>query len=111
MIVDETGGLHGLRDRGAVASLVALPQQVIFGRELYSNIYHKAAVYARSIIKNHPFLDGNKRTGMSVAIIFLENNGMRCRAKKGEIEVFAIKVAKGKLDVEEIARWFVKRCR
>lgn len=108
MVLDETGGLHGVRDRGALLAIEALPEQSVFGTELYPSIYEKAAVYARSLIKNHPFLDGNKRTGMSSAIIFLEDNDKHCLAKKGEIELFAIEIAKGKMEAKEIAEWFAQ---
>ncbi len=105
MIVDETGGMHGVRDYHAILVLEDLPRQSVFGKELYSDIFSKAAVYARNIIKSHPFIDGNKRTGMTSASVFIEDNGYKVIAEKGEIEKFALKIATGKLDIKEIAVW------
>lgn len=106
MIIDETGGSHGVRDHNAILSLESLPQQNVFGKELYPSLFHKAAVYARNIIASHPFLDGNKRTAMTAASVFLENNGYRLNAKEGLVEKFALRVIKEKLNVNEIAAWF-----
>ena len=108
MIVDETGGSHGVRDHAGILSVVALPQQRAFGAELYPNIFQKAAVYARGIIMTHPFIDGNKRTGMTTASVFLEDNGYIIIAHEGEIERFAVSVVVRKLVLENIARWFKK---
>ena len=74
MVVDETGGMHGVRDYNAILSVEKLPKQKMFGKELYHTVFLKAAVYARTIIMNHPFIDGNKRTGMTTAFVFLERN-------------------------------------
>ena len=106
--IDETGGLHGVRDHAAILSLENAPKQKVFGKELYPTIFLKAAIYARDIIMNHPFLDGNKRTGMVAASVFLENNGYEVAAKEGEIEKFALKIIADKLSVGAIAAWFKK---
>lgn len=104
-IIDETGGSHGLRDRGVLLAAIALPAQAMFGRELYPTIFVKAAVYIRNIIFSHPFIDGNKRTAMTAAAIFLEDNGYEFIAEKGEIEQFALAVIHDRLDIEAIALW------
>lgn len=108
IIIDETGGAHGVRDRNALLTLEALPQQKAFGRDLYYTPFLKAAVYARNIIMGHPFLDGNKRTGMTAAAVFLENQGYLFQAKEGEIKKCALTIIKEKLDLETIAAWFEK---
>ncbi len=108
MVIDETGGLHGVRDQHLLLTLEDLPQQKAFGKELYAGIFIKAAVYARSIIQNHPFLDGNKRTAMLVAGTFLEDNGYTVIAEEGEIEKLAVDIATKKYDLEAIAEWFKK---
>ena len=105
LIVDETTGSHGIRDRASIASAVEQPKQMVFGKELYPTLFEKAAVYARSIIMSHPFLDGNKRTGISVAIIFLEENRYTFVAEKRAIEKFALKIVHEHLEIPEIARW------
>ena len=108
MAVDETGGLHGVRDHQAILSMEELPKQAVFGKELYPAIFDKAAVYARNIIMNHPFVDGNKRTAMTAASVFLGDNGYQVEAKEGEIEKFALKIVLDKLGIKEIAAWFKK---
>ena len=104
-IIDETGGSHGLRDCGALLATVALPAPVAFGQEFYPTIFLKAAVYIRNIISAHPFIDGNKRTAMTVAAVFLEDHGYVSVAKEGEIEAFALSIVEEKLDTEAIAFW------
>lgn len=106
MAIDETGGMHGVREHHAILSLAALPRQKVFGKELYPTIFEKAAVYARSIISGHPFLDGNKRSAMLCASIFLEDNGHKITAPKGSIEKFALKIISKKLDIPQISKWF-----
>ncbi len=105
-VVDETGGLHGVRDRHAIASVVGQPQQAVFGKELYATVFLKAAVYARNIIAHHPFLDGNKRTGITVASVFLEESGYRIEAHEGEFYSLALRIAEDKWEYEKIATWF-----
>ena len=98
-----------MRDRTVLLSLEELPRQQAFGQELYPTVFLKAALYARNIITAHPFVDGNKRTGMSSAFVFLENNDFESTAKEGEIEKFALKIATEKLQLGTIASWF-KNC-
>lgn len=111
MAIDETGGSHGVRDYNAILSLCALPAQYVFGKEIYPTVFMKAAVYARNIIGGHPFLDGNKRTAMITAAVFLENNDYEIIAKKGMIEKFALRIISDKLNLEEIALWLKKHSR
>ena len=108
MVVDETGGLHGVRDHHALLSIVHAPQQSVFGKELYPSIFEKGALYCRDIITTHPFVDGNKRTGMLVASVFLEHNGYILNVPEGEIERFALSVISKKPTVKDIAAWFKK---
>ncbi|OGG41259.1 hypothetical protein A2118_04145 [Candidatus Kaiserbacteria bacterium GWA2_50_9] len=108
-VVDETGGLHGIRDWNAIQSVVGQPQQAVFGEELYPTLFLKAAVYARNIIAHHPFLDGNKRTGITVASVFLSDNGYAIEAKDGEFYELALRIAEDKLEYAEIAEWFESR--
>jgi len=105
MIIDETGGLHGVRDHHAILSLEAAPRQFVFGKELHADVFSKAAVYARNIILHHPFLDGNKRTGIAAASIFLEDNGFVVDSKEKEVEKFALKIVTEKLEIKQIASW------
>ncbi len=105
-VIRRTGGSDGIRELSSLRSAAALPFQASFGLELYPTILQKAAVYARSIMMNHPFVDGNKRTGMSTAITFLQLNGYRFNGPRRSIEDFAVKIVVDRLDIEDIAEWF-----
>jgi len=106
MVIDESGGSHGIRDHHALLAIESLPKQAFGGQELYPDIFQKAAVYARNIIFNHPFVDGNKRTAMTAASVFLEDNDYQLIVKDGEIEKFALKIITHRLNLEDIANWF-----
>lgn len=111
IVVDETGGSHGVRDREAVLSIVVTPRQVVFGKELYPTVFTKAATYARNIILNHPFVDGNKRTGVTAGSVFLETNGYMLEAKPGAIEQMAWHIIAQRLAIDAIAAWFKRHAR
>ncbi len=104
-IVDASGGAHGTRDRGRLESAVAAQTQSIFGEELYKTSYEKSAAVAKGIIADHPFFDGNKRTGIMLALILLERNGIATTMSDKELEEFAVQVAVDHLDVAAIAAW------
>ena len=108
MVIDETGGSHGVRDHHLLASVEYAPRQAFGGKNLYGDLFSKAAVYARDIIMNHPFIDGNKRTAMVVAYVFLEENGFNISEKEGGIARFGIEIAENKFKIPEIAAWFKK---
>ncbi len=61
-LIDETGGSHGIRDTGLLQAAVERPKATFGGKDLYPDIFYKAAALLESLIKNHPFIDGNKRT-------------------------------------------------
>lgn len=105
VIVNETGGVHGLRDLNIILGCAQTPRQKVFGTELYPTIFDKASVYAKHIIMYHPFLDGNKRTGITVAMVFLEYNNYQIIARQGEIEKMALRIVNRKLEIKEIADW------
>lgn len=108
LLIDEIGGRHGLRDLNILLSVEGQPKQTFGGEDLYPTLFHKAAVYARNIIFNHPFVDGNKRTGMTAASVFLEINRYQLVAKKGDVEKCAMKIIREKWDIEKIFKWFAK---
>ncbi len=106
-LTDETGGDHLLRDVGLLASAVARPRAVFAGRRsIPRRSFAKAAALMQSLILNHPFLDGNKRTGITAAALFLLGNGRRLTADNAELERFTYAVTNGRLALEEIALWF-----
>lgn len=108
-VVEETGGSHGVRDLGLLESAVARPQATFDGDDLHPDIFIKAAALLHALIQNHPFVDGNKRTGALAVILFLEFNGVELKAKNKELESFALKVAVAKISLSEIANWLRKK--
>lgn len=107
-VVKRTGGSHGVRDIGLVESAVYRPQATFDREDLYKTIFDKVAALLQSLLKNHPFVDGNKRTALTSAGLFLSLNGYKLiNAKKEEVE-FAIKVDNEHLDIEEISNWLQK---
>jgi death on curing protein len=109
-VIKDFGGSHGVRDEGRLQSVIAAPAQVVFGQEQYPSVYEKAAVYARNIIADHPFVDGNKRTAVTVCGIFLARTGHRLTAEPRALEDFAVQVATEHLDVPTIAAWLRAHC-
>lgn len=104
-IIESYGGAHGVLDEGRLKSIEVAPSQVVFGIDQYTTVYEKAAVYARNIIGDHPFSDGNKRSGITVASVFLDLNGYLMKAAPKELEDFAVSVATNRLDIPAIAEW------
>ena len=104
-VIDDYGGSHGVRSESRLRSVIEAPRQEIFGVEQYLTLEEKAAVYARNIIGDHPFADGNKRTGITVASIFLMRNGVHLTATPKELEDFAVHVATDHLSIEDISAW------
>lgn len=105
-IIEDFGGSHGIRDENRLASLILAPKQEVFGVQQYPGIFQKAAVYVRNFIGDHSFVDGNKRTSVTVAAIFLARNNYILTASPKELEDFAIEVAVKKLEIDKIAAWF-----
>jgi death-on-curing protein len=105
-LIVETGGSSGVRDLGLLTAAVARPQATFAGQDLYSTLHLKAAALIDSLIRNHPFVDGNKRTGIAAAGIFLQMNGYRLTASNEELEAFALQVTEARLSLEDIAGWF-----
>ena len=91
------GGAEGLRDRTLLESALARPPQHFTYAES-SNMFELAAAYTSGIVRNHPFVDGNKRTGFVVGILFLELNGYRFAASEQEAAQAVLRLASGDLD-------------
>lgn len=109
-IIDETGGAHGVRDIGLLQSAVARPRATFDGNELYPDIFLKAAAIMESLARNHPFLDGNKRTAISATGVFLAINGLRLEATQKELVRFSLDMAVGKLSNAAVVEWLKKHC-
>lgn len=104
-LIEETGGSHGVHDLGLLQSAVQSPLGGFGDQEFYPSIFEKAAVLLRSIVQNHPFVDGNKRSGISAAAMLLALNGYVLTASQQEFEDFAVFVATDHPSVEAIAGW------
>lgn len=99
------GGSHGVRDLGLIESAVARPQASFDNQDLYEDIFDKASALLQSLLKNHPFVDGNKRTALTSAMAFLEENGWELENDHHEEVEFAVAVDNQHLSVEEISKW------
>jgi death on curing protein len=99
------GGGNGTRDEGLMESAIARPYQTFAGEDLYPTVFEKAAAIAESIIINHPFVDGNKRTGFLVMLAILKNENYQLVISNEEIYNFTIKISTGEIKFEEIVEW------
>lgn len=99
------GGADGTRDEGLLQSALAQPQQTFGGVELYPSLAEKAARYAFGIVNNHPFADGNKRTGAAVLAVFLRANGVRFKPRLIDMQKQIIALAGGSLGNDELVAW------
>jgi death-on-curing protein len=93
--IERYGGMAGLRDLGLLDSALATPAATFAGSHLHESLPHMAAAYVFHIAKNHPFLDGNKRTALAAAIAFLGLNGWILDADPDELAAVVLAVADG----------------
>jgi death on curing protein len=108
LVIAQSGGSSGLRDRGALESAVAQPEASFGGEELYPALTSKAAALGHSLIQNHPFIDGNKRVGHAAMEVFLLLNGQEIDASVDEQETIIMDVASGKVSRNELREWLSK---
>ncbi len=99
------GGAEGIRDQGLMESAIARPYQTFGGDDLYPTYFEKAAAIVESIIINHPFVDGNKRTGFLAMLAVLEAGGFKITATSNDFYDFTIKISTGEIKFEEIVIW------
>lgn len=105
-LIGTTGGEHGVRDLGLLESAVARPRATFDDKPLYIDLFHKAAALMDSLTRNHPFVDGNKRTAIAAASLFLRRNGYRIVTTNAELEQFTLDVTNKRLLFLSIAHWF-----
>jgi death-on-curing family protein len=105
-LITETSGSHGVRDLSMLLSAIGRPQASFDNQDLYPDIFNKAAALLDSLIRNHPFVDGNKRTGIVAAGLCLQINGYRLTAPDTKLETFTLEVARAQKNIDEIAAWF-----
>lgn len=104
-ILEESGGSDGLRDQGALESALAQPQMSFGGQELYPTLAEKAAALSFSLIRNHAFVDGNKRIGYESMIVFLNLNGHTLGGSVDEQEAAVLQLAAGQTSRDEWTAW------
>jgi len=104
-LIQATGGSSELRDVGLLASAIAQPRKTFGGAELYPTLVEKAAALAFSLIRNHAFVDGNKRIGHAAMEAFLMLNGHEIAAGLDEQEEVILSLAAGKIDREQFTEW------
>lgn len=109
--VEQFGGSSGFRDRGLLESALARPLATFGGKQLYPSPFKRAAALAESVVLNHGFVDGNKRTAMYAMAAWLDREGYTIEAARGELRDLALAIAQRKLGIEEIATWLEKRGR
>jgi death on curing protein len=102
------GGLPGIRDLELLKSAIAMPSVGFGGAYLHTDIFEMAAAYLFHIVRNHPFIDGNKRTGAASAVVFLKMNGMELYTEEDTLVKLVFSVAEGKTDKAEIIKFIRK---
>ncbi|GJM43072.1 MAG: death-on-curing protein [Ardenticatenaceae bacterium] len=105
-LIATTGGEQGIRDLGLLQSAVARPQATFDGTDLYPGLFLKTAALMESLSQNHPFVDGNKRTAITAAAMFLQLNGYILQITNEEMERFTMMVVRERPSIESIANWF-----
>lgn len=109
-VIGLLGGMPGIRDRGALASCCAQPQTAVFDVERFPTIFDKAAAYCFFIVRNHPFFDGNKRTGLVAALTILIDHGFKPIFDEDEMYKLVVGVATGDTELEELTAVFRGAC-
>jgi death-on-curing protein len=103
-LLAEHGGSSGLRDEGLLESALGRPKNLLsYGKN--TTVFNLASAYACGLIKNHPFVDGNKRTGFMAAFLFLELNGYEFVAQENDVVVTTMALAGGATNEEHYATW------
>ena len=107
-LIREFGGTEGIRDEGLLESALAAPFQTFDGEPAYPSLQAKAARLGFGLVSNHPFVDGNKRTGAHVMLVFLALNGVElCYGQEDLISIF-LSVASGMSDWRDLQRWILE---
>lgn len=109
--IEKFGGVYGIRDKAILDSAAARPMATFGGKDLYGDIYSKAAALCHSILINHPFIDGNKRCAFASMDIFLQENGVIITASDDECENVVLKLISKKIDDKALAFWLKDRAK
>ena len=104
-LIRETGGTDGIRDQGILESALNSPFQSFAGDDIYPSLQHKAARLCFGIVKNHPFLDGNKRIGAHAMLVFLAVNGIDLDYTQKELTDTILALAAGDIGSDDLFQW------
>ena len=106
-LIREFGGIDGIRDEGLLESALAAPFQTFGGEPVYPSLQAKAAQLGFGLIRNHPFVDGNKRIGAHTMLVFLAVNGIELRYEQQELIDIVLSVAAGQIDRQGVLQWIL----
>lgn len=106
-LIREFGGIDGIRDEGLLESALAAPFQTFGGEPVYPSLQAKAAQLGFGLIRNHPFVDGNKRIGAHTMLVFLAVNGIKLRYEQQELIDIVLSVAAGQIDRQRLLQWIL----
>lgn len=106
-LIAKTGGMDGIRDVNLLDSALKSPFQTFDGNELYPDIFDKASQLCYSLVENHPFVDGNKRIGVHLTLLFLKLNNENIEYSQAELIDFGLNIASGKMNKDDIKAWFL----
>ena len=107
-LINTTGGISGARDENILISALETPFQSYEGQELYPSIQAKAARLCYGLVKNHAMIDGNKRIGAHVMLVFLALNGVELQYTQKEFYSIILELASSKIEYEELLKWIIE---
>ena len=107
-LIEKTGGMGGIRDAQLLDSALKTPFQTFGGNNLYPDILDKASQLCYSLIENHPFVDGNKRIGVHLMLLFLKLNNIEVNYSQQELIDFGLDIASGKMSKNDIKGWIIE---
>ena len=107
-LIAKTGGMDGIRDAQLLDSALKTPFQTFGGNNLYPDILDKASQLCYSLIENHPFVDGNKRIGVHLMLLFLKLNNIEVNYSQQELVDFGLDIASGKMSKNNIKGWIIE---
>lgn len=107
-MIEVGGGSSGVRDFALLHSAIERPKVQFGGKYLYSDVFQMGAALLQSLVKNHPFVDGNKRTAYFSTMRFMKKNGFELVATGGKLVDFVVEVDIGNKTIEEISEWLKK---
>ena len=107
-LITETGGSSGLRDEGMLDSALNAPFQTFGKEDMYPSLQQKAARLCFGLVKNHPFVDGNKRIGAHAMLVFLALNGVELQHSQAELSDVILQLAAGEIQATDLLRWILE---